>query len=333
MKFLRRLGSLFIILTLFYSAAHAAGEHKPELFNYAKAYFYNFYSVYPQKDGQVWIVGSGGVVCKLDKKLKKWVVLNAGVDATLYSVSFPDNDNGWIAGQNGLILHTSDGGKTWTRQDSRTTEHLFSIYFTDKDTGWVAGAYGSIFHTADGGATWVRQDKKIDKIYNDVFFTDKNHGWVVGEFGSILHTADGGASWKVQENPLGEKTMFSVFFKDDLRGWITGMDGAILQTTDGGENWSVVKTAIKEHLFSIQVIGDTGWTVGLKGEYGKFSNGKWHEATAKMPTKAWLKQCAFLNDKIGWIVGSVGTVLYTDDAGETWRRPWNMKTLLPADNK
>ncbi len=333
MKHLRHFIPLMIMLFLVSFAAHASERNGPDIFNYAKAYFYNFYSVYPQNDGEVWVVGSGGIICKLDKKIKKWIVYNAGTDSTLYNIKFVGKKLGWIVAQRGLILHTSDGGKTWVRQKSNTKEHLFSVSFADESNGWIVGAYGTILHTSDGGATWKQQVEKVDKIYNYVYFTDKDYGWVVGEFGTILHTRDGGVTWKQQKNPLGEKTLFSVFFEDHMRGWITGMDGSILKTENGGEKWEVVKTPIKEHLFSIEVIGDSGWTVGLKGVYGINHEGKWIDSTTNMPTRAWLKQCAFLNKKIGWVVGSVGTILYTSDGGKSWHRPWNMKNLLPANSK
>ncbi len=332
MKHLRFLGPMFVLLFFVSVTAYSATNKGPIPFNYTKAYFYNFYSVDPQADGEVWIVGSGGIVCKLDKDSKKWLVFDAGTDSTLYSVKFVGKKLGWIVAQRGLILHTNDGGKTWVRQESNTKEHLFSICFVDDKNGWIVGAYGTILHTSDGGTTWKQQAKKVDKIYNYVYFADKDYGWVVGEFGTILHTSDGGLTWKQQENPLGEKTLFSVFFQDHMRGWITGMDGSILKTTDGGERWQIVKTPIKEHLFSIEVINDTGWTVGLKGVYGIKHKEEWSDSTRNMPTRAWLKQCAFLNEKIGWVVGSVGTVLYTNDGGKSWHRPWTMKNLLPANN-
>jgi photosystem II stability/assembly factor-like uncharacterized protein len=297
-----------------------------EPFNYRKAYFYNFYSICPLRDGEVWIVGSHGMICAFHKESKQFVVQNSGTMNTLYSVSFVDAKKGWIAGQRGLILHTDDGGHTWVSQKSNTSEHLFSVCFKDSKTGWIAGAFGTILHTSDGGKTWSEQGERPDTIYNQVFFVDNENGWVVGEFGAILHTKDGGKTWEKQASPLGMKTLFSVFFKNTSEGWITGMDGDILETSDGGMTWTQSKSPIRENLFSIHVVRNQGWAVGLKGVYGILDNGLWSDTTSRMPTRAWLKQCFFLDQNSGWVVGSVGTILRTKDGGRTWTPPWNMAT-------
>lgn len=311
-----------LIIGFFAGIAYAEPDTNSKQFDFKKAYFYNFYSVCPLSSGEVCVVGSHGIICAFDKKLDSCVVQNSGTFKTLFSVSFPDPKNGWIAGQDGLILHTDDGGKTWTPQTSNTTEHLFSVCFKDPNTGWIIGAFGTLLHTSDGGKNWSQQGEKIDCIYNKVFFVDKLHGWIVGEFGTILGTKDGGNTWAKQENPLGEGTLFDVFFKDQSEGWITGMDGKALVTSDGGANWMELNSPIKEHLLSIQVIGDTGWAVGLKGTYAMLKGSSWVDFTQKIPTRAWLKQCFFVDSKTGWIVGSVGTILRTTDGGQTWEPPW-----------
>lgn len=287
-------------------------------FDWKKAYFFNFYDVFPLSSGDVWVVGSKGMICAYDKAQNQWFVQEAAFSKNLYSVSFPVADKGWIAGQNGTILHTEDSGKTWVLQPSETTEHLFSLFFTDQDRGWAVGSYGTILYTSNGGKYWRPQGDQVDRIYNGVFFTDPLNGWIVGEFGVILHTKNGGVNWQQQENPLGEKTLFSVFFVDALKGYACGMDGEVIATQDGGETWHPMDSGSKENLFSINVRGNKHWAVGLKGTLVENNNGGWQDSTEKIPTRAWLKKCVIVDEKIGWIVGSVGTVLRTTDGGDTW---------------
>ncbi len=312
-------GLLAFLLTLSgITTVVARGGDNLNKFAWNKAYFYNFYSVFPASTGEVWVVGSKGMICTLDKRSQEWLIQESGVSGNLYRVVFTDSKNGWISGQNGLILHTENGGDSWEKQETGTNEHLFCLSFTDSNTGWVVGAYGTILHTSDGGKTWKKQGPEVDKIYNSVCFVDSRQGWVAGEFGAILHTMDGGQSWVEQVNPLGESTLFSVFFTDPLNGWATGMDGAVISTDDGGNSWRQVDSKSKEHLLSINVKGASHWAVGLKGTFAIKQNGFWEDATMKIPTRAWLKQCAFTDEKNGWIVGSVGTVLRTADGGNTW---------------
>jgi len=98
------------------------------------------------------------------------------------------------------------------------------------------------------------------------------------------------------------------------------MDGGLLRTVDGGAHWEVVPSPVHESLLGIQVMGDAGWAVGLKGILTIYDGRNWHDATARIPTRAWLKQCLFSDAEHGWIVGSVGTLLRSNDGGKTWFR-------------
>jgi len=322
MKYLRYLCNSLLLMGFFINTVYAEQNTGLKPFNFGKAYFYNFYSVSHLKDGHVWIVGSHGLICHHDPKLKEWFIQDSGTPANLYQVTFVNHRKGWIAGQNGLIIQTDNRGKTWNKIDSGTPEHLFSLSFTDSNKGWVVGEFGTILHTSNGGKTWARQGEKADKIYNSVFFIDSSQGWIVGEFGTILHTEDGGQTWLEQQSPLGEKTLFSVHFKDRYKGCITGMGGSMLTTVDGGRTWTVVNSPVDENLFSVQLIEDKGWTVGLKGKYAVYNGSNWNDATQSMPSWAWLNQIHFVDVKTGWVVGSGGTILHTTDGGRTWMPPW-----------
>ena len=308
--------AVVIFLLSINGAVASTGDIQP--FPWNKAYFYNFYSIFPLDSGETWVVGSKGIICFKDKGASEWIIQESGVARNLYGVCFADSQRGWICGQNGLILHTADGGAHWTQQESGTSEHLFSVSFADSKSGWIVGAYGKILHTADGGKSWQDQGEGADEIHNGVCFVDAQKGWVVGEFGVILHTEDGGVTWVGQKNPLEGQTLFSVYFQNEYIGWATGMDGTILHTKNGGENWDQVKSQIKENILSVYAHGQNLWAVGLKGTFTMRRVGLWQDATANIPTRAWLKQCVFVDEKNGWIVGSVGTVLRTFDGGNTW---------------
>lgn len=318
---MRRYRIFLLVCLLLLPCASFSGANTGEAtrpFDWKKAYFFNFYDVCPLPTGDVWVVGSKGMICAFEAASGKWVIQESNFARNLYGVTFPVSEKGWIVGQNGTILFTENRGKTWIAQKSGTTEHLFSVSFADEQNGWAVGVYGTILHTSDGGKIWEKQGDQVDRIHNGVFFTDARYGWIAGEFGVILHTSDGGKTWSQQENSSGEKTLFSVHFKDRSTGYISGMDGIILYTENGGEVWTQIDSKMKENVFSVTVKGDKQWSVGLKGTFARQLDGDWQNVTEKIPTRAWLKKCAFVDEKSGWIVGSVGTVLHTVDGGETW---------------
>lgn len=131
---------------------------------------------------------------------------------------------------------------------------------------------------------WDRLDNLIISGLNSVYFLNSNYGWSVGNQGAILTTQDGGESWSAQS--IGRSTSLqAVIFADMQNGWllenITGYNGVgrIHHTNNGGSSWS-------------QQYQGTAYT--------------------------YLYGLSFLNENRGWVVGSKGVILYTDDGGVSW---------------
>ena len=134
------------------------------------------------------------------------------------------------------------------------------------------------------GDYWDRLDFYINFGLNSVYFLNTNYGWCVGEQGKILATQDGGDSWSPQS--IGRSTSLqAVIFADMQNGWllenITGYNGVgrIHHTNNGGSSWS-------------QQYQGSAYT--------------------------YLYGLSFLNENRGWVVGSKGVILYTDDGGVSW---------------
>ena len=92
----------------------------------------------------------------------------------------------------------------------------------------------------------------------------------------------------------------------------------MLMTSDGGENWKPVDTPVKSHLFDIDVLADRQYSVGFKGVLLMAQSKEWLDETEKIPTRSWLKNIVFVDEKRGWTVGSVGVVLRTENGGQSW---------------
>jgi len=289
-----------------------------------KLYLYDFFGISATKNGDVCAVGNFGTIFHSKDFGKTWKAQESGVKTELFDVSFVDDKNGWAVGRGGEILATHNGGETWTKQDSAIKDwSMLSVFFLDANRGWVVGEYGTILNTVNGGKTWTIRREPEDVILNRIFFVDADHGWVAGEFGTILHTEDEGNTWVRQQSPFGETTIFGLYFKDRLNGWITCMDGGIGMTEDGGNTWRDLKSPISSTLYSICVIGDTGWSFGEKGSMLKSSdNGK----TWEVVPNTWgifspfTKSC-FVDRRRIWVAGANGALIYTSNGGDEWVKP------------
>ncbi len=220
-----------------------------------------------------------------------------------------------IVGNRGAILKTTNGGVDWALGSINNNSDLKSINFINTTTGWIVASNGGIHKTIDQGQTWSEQ-----LVYqwglNSVFFVDSLYGWTVGDAGTILHTQNGGADWIVQNENFGN-TMHTVYFVNRDTGWAGGRFMPLYKTTNGGEDWE--EDIYPNICLKIQFIDQNyGWFLS-DGPFDYLyytSNGgqDWHQRN--LPTD-YSKNFFFLNNNMGWLVGSEG-IYKTTDGGNSW---------------
>ncbi len=134
------------------------------------------------------------------------------------------------------------------------------------------------------------QDKSRRDL-NSVFFIDGRYGWVIGDRGIIHATQDNGFEWFSQD-PRVNDNLNDIFFRNRDEGWLVTSSPAgsrILRTVDAGETWELVYQ--------------------LEAARGAGRN--------EVPI---LYSVAFPSKKRGWVVGTDGMILISEDGGRVWRR-------------
>jgi len=128
---------------------------------------------------------------------------------------------------------------------------------------------------------------------NTVYFLDSKRGWVGGDGGFLSHTEDGGNTWVRQS--VGTKAGINdIYFRDKEAGFLLA-GNAIFVTHDEGVRWEKSRTFLPSEFDGAEVE---------------------------------LYSVRFSSKKKGWVVGSISKhdrvidsiLVYTDDAGESWRR-------------
>lgn len=187
-------------------------------------------------------------------------------------------------------------GRGWVDQSSAvaTLVRLRGVHFVSARQGWIVGDQGTILHTVDAGGTWVPQSSNATGYtLHAVAFTSPADGIVVGTAGLVLRTTNGGTTWApiLGVDTGGGKGLNDVFFQDAIRGWIVGNGGLVLRTTNGGATWTRVMPAVTANdLQRVSFPRDSAAGVPPDDPYGR-----------------------------GWIVGDGGTILSSDDFGQSWR--------------
>jgi len=119
-------------------------------------------------------------------------VLNTG-SATLYGLTFADNQTGYCAGYgfNWDIYKTTNSGINWSGIYNGSVA-LLDIKAVDTINVFSIGYSGTILKTSNGGANWVQQISSVTKALRGLYFINSNTGWITGDTGMLLKTTNGG---------------------------------------------------------------------------------------------------------------------------------------------
>ena len=144
-----------------------------------------------------------------------------------------------------------------------------------------------------------------------------------------------GQSWvSMRVGPAGQD-LNTVYFLDSKRGWVGGDAGFLFRTDDGGQTWAPQTVGTKKAINDIYFRDkEAGFLIAGNTIFVTHDNGTvWQISRSFLPAEfdgaeVELYSVRFSSKKKGWVVGSVSRgdrvidsiLVYTDDAGETWRR-------------
>jgi photosystem II stability/assembly factor-like uncharacterized protein len=192
--------------------------------------------------------------------------------------ALPDG-SAWVAGSFGAIIYTENPTMGWEDQLAGVKDKLLFIKFFDENVGLSGGGDWALVRTSDAGDTWEDITFPHDDFEN---FNDalllSETEFLLGGFGVIYHSINSGDTWA--EIPLNGATDVSKFFQTDNGNiFVATRNGKIYSSVDNGTTWSE------------KFDGD-----GL----------------------SWVNSLYFVNDMVGFASGSFGSILRTDDGGNTW---------------
>lgn len=180
-------------------------------------------------------------------------------------------------------LSTTDGGETWEPMKGEPSVGWLAADFREIEHGILVGDRGRLAVANDFEVVRTRNDRRSLRGVRAVDFADGLNAWAVGDGGLVLKTSNGGVSWEAPAKPLPQEvSVFTDFKAVTTRGpkvWIAGSPGGrVWHSPDAGRSW---------------VAQPTGQALPLHA-------------------------LAFVSEQVGFAVGAFGTILRSDDGGESW---------------
>lgn len=181
------------------------------------------------------------------------------------------------------VLVTKDGGRTWDAVPGKPLPGWRAADFLNPGVGAVAGLHGRLSLVGGGRMLQPAVDDLGLRGVRDIVLNRDETGWLVGDGGLVLKTENGGVVWKSPPKSLPDGLRdFADFHAVATLGdhvWIAGSPGSVIwHSPDGGRRWIPQRTGQTLPIHAIR----------------------------------------FLNRRVGWAVGALGTMLSTGDGGNTW---------------
>ncbi|HEX5357408.1 MAG TPA: YCF48-related protein [Aquabacterium sp.] len=303
---------------------------------------------------RVWLVGAKGRILFTREGGSKWDEQASLTRHNLRAIHVdPDGQRGWAVGEHGTLLGTQDGGAHWTRLAGGEDLLADFAFAADGQQGWAIGPWGTLLGTRDGGASWhvhtlptvtstgaskpeaVQQPGQLRALSVSA---DGRRIWAVGDSGTLAASLDGGASWSLQvlepRSPESRDLHAVRFTADGRRGWVAGAH-FLASTNDGGQTWVradkgqivIVSQAFagRDARLHLNADGQQLWMSSGRNVLGSRDGGQVWFPQIGLPDRApqRLTDLQFTADgQRGWVVGSQGVVLATEDGGKSWLA-WN----------
>jgi photosystem II stability/assembly factor-like uncharacterized protein len=288
-------------------------------------------------DREGWAVGDDGVIWHSIDGGKNWERQFSSIRASLRSVHFVSPWIGWIAGREelpggasaGVVLYTRDGGVAWRRLLVHSLPALYLVRFVDEKTGYLAGDGSEqfpsgLFATTDGGKTWGPVPGSRAPSWRA---GDFNHeGGALGGAWNRLATVRRAQVYVIDQDTLGGRNLCGLQLRGD-GGVAVGEGGLVLLSSKSrGSTWNYTDLKLPAEVqasWNFHAVGGTGahlWAVGRPGSAALHSpdGGRTWEVVRTGQTMP-LHGLFFRDEKNGWAVGELGTIIATVDGGKTWQ--------------
>lgn len=280
-------------------------------------------------DAQVGIaVGDSGTILRSTNGGLDWTQIPLTQQNEFRKIGFFNDSTGLVVGKE--LMRTTDKGLTWTLM-GESPNHYYDLEILDGNIAFISSPDVGLIRTQDMGQTWdTLQLVNPNDAIGLMSFVNDTLGFACrrgnAPNGKTLKTTDGGLTWgEWVMNSGSENSVLEAFeFLSADVGFIGGWYNAYLaKTVNGGTDWAFSQN--NDSLNNGQVYDfcfpapDAYYACGWHNLFMKSTDGglNWDWINPDLQPTQSLKGIYFLNDSLGWVVGSMGTILIVNMPGGT----------------
>jgi photosystem II stability/assembly factor-like uncharacterized protein len=289
------------------------------------------------------VAGERGHILYSDDNGSTWQQANVPTTQMLTGIHFVDAQRGWAAGHDGLILASSDGGENWRIQrDGIAAQDQANLELRERSLQKIEQLQQQLetsdeetladleLELEDAVMDLEDADLALEELvftspFMDIWFQDRNRGWAVGAFGALVTTTDGGRHWSSQQQLVDNPDEFhlnTVTGDGEGRVFIAGEGGVMFRSLDGGDNWETIEPFYDGSWFGTvyEAQRDVLLAFGLRGNL--FRSTDFGASWDPIINDNHITLAGGTSGPEGEIVlvGGVGTVLRSNDGGESFQR-------------
>jgi photosystem II stability/assembly factor-like uncharacterized protein len=280
-------------------------------------------------------VGDGGEYKVPDNNNKNFFLPTGG------SYHVTSGDHVWSS-----IVRTFDGGKNWKHIEAPTNLWITGVAWMDRSNlVAITGDYmntpsmsGSMLTSEDAGKTW-KFAFNLGNAGRAIALDKDRDGWLVGSQGKKpdkmtfngrdIKTLNDLKADELKMMPPDWKRKFTVPDFWNANRVTLGNATTSFKNDAFYAHASTIgldpESKGKEELYGVYVANDRAWVVGAGGLLGSSERkskkwSPWKYAELQEADKVTLRSVAFRDAKTGLAVGDEGAILWTLDAGKSWKR-------------
>lgn len=251
----------------------------------------------------------------------------------LLGIDMFDSRHGIAVGRHSKIFYTKDGNQ-WFPPFSPPNplgKDYYDVAMVDLSNAWLVGSYKDgnnikcIFaNTKDGGDNWqlwIPPDTSFSGLFA-VTFPNNSTGIAAGSRGCVFMTHDN-KNWALLDRQFGNDGQTIAVVGDRI--WIAGRGGTINYSSDFGATWTILPSLTSNFLYKIRAVNNNRiLAIGYASilEYSDNGGIDWKTVAVIADNESAIQLWGidFVNDQLGWVVGTGGFIARTRDGCKSWER-------------